>query len=245
MILSALSWRKKNGAIIMACDGNVAEYLYRTGVSAVWDYIETIIPNDMEGINPLMFWAGAKLIALREISAPLAMIDLDFIVWKKLKFGEAIIAAHREDLYYDVYPPLSYFQMKNGYTFRRDYNEDVLPLNTAFLYLPEEDFKQYYVNMSIEFMKSAKDTDDFLCYMVFAEQRLLAILADLLKQQTEVLLDKDKLFLPQDSFTHLWGAKRIMRGDKSEEDKFCKRCADRIKNEYPNYSYVIDIIDKL
>ena len=51
------------------------------GLIDIWDGIENVIPDDLEGINPKMFWAAGKLFALREISAPLAMIDLDFILW--------------------------------------------------------------------------------------------------------------------------------------------------------------------
>ena len=70
------------------------------------------VPDDLDGIDPEMFWAAGKLLALRQMDAPCAMIDTDLIVWSKPEFGRDIIAAHREDLNPDVYPPLEYFRLR-------------------------------------------------------------------------------------------------------------------------------------
>jgi len=242
-VLSALTWRKYNGEIELICDRASAGYYENLGIARIWNGIKPIIPDNLEGINPLMFWAAGKLLALRETPSPAVMLDTDFIVWKKLTFTDAIIAAHREDLYPDVYPDVSYFQMNAGYTFNEAYDYNQLPLNTAFLYLPDEDFKQFYVNMAIEFMKSAQSVPDNLCYMVYAEQRLLAMCAKRLNMRVETLLDKDKLFAPQDDFTHLWGAKQEMREDKSKEQDFINRCKARIRRDFPEYAYIINLID--
>ncbi|MDR2558991.1 MAG: hypothetical protein LBC86_05545 [Oscillospiraceae bacterium] len=249
-VLSALTWRKYNGEIIHVCDKKSADF-YRN--FNIWDSIAPILPDDLEGINPRMFWAAGKLLALREISAPVVMLDKDFIVWKKLTFGKSIIAAHREDLHPGVYPDVSYFQMQADYKFNPafDYTAEpaekpqILPLNTAFLYLPDEDFKQFYVNMAIEFMKSAKDCDDYLCYMVYAEQRLLALCAEYLEQPVETLLCKEKIFEPQDNFTHLWGEKQKMRDNPGYEQEFNSRCAARIMRDFPEQEHIINLIENM
>ena len=93
-----------------------------------------------------------------------------------------------------------------------------LPLNTAFLYIPDEDFKQYYTSRSIAFMKSAVYGGDYLTYMVFAEQRLLPMLAKRCGIGYTTLLDKDRLF--------------------------CERCKKRIRKSYPEYEYVIGNIER-
>lgn len=243
-VLSALLWRKYNGKIIMLADSNAYFFYKSLGLEKVWDELKQEIPDDLESINPVMFWAAGKLLSLRSIKAPCVMLDTDFLVWKKLELGKTITAAHREDLSPNVYPPVSYFDMKPGYGFKNEFNESVLPLNTAFLYIPDESFKQFYISRAIEFMKSARNSADYLCYMVFAEQRLLAMCADYLKQPVSVLLDKDLLFYEQDSFTHLWGAKQVMRESGKEQELFCRRCADRILNDFPEYKYAIEIIER-
>ncbi|MCL2696768.1 MAG: hypothetical protein FWE74_01650 [Oscillospiraceae bacterium] len=241
-VLSALTWRKYNGEIVHICDKQSAQFYEEFDV---WDSVKPIIPDDLEGINPTMFWAAGKLLALRETDSPVVMLDKDFIVWKKLELGDSVVAAHREDLNPGVYPDVSYFQMQTGYRFNPYFNYTALPLNTAFLYLPDEDFKQFYVNMAIEFMKSAHDCSDYLRYMVYAEQRLLALCADFLKHPVETLLDKDRLFEPQADYTHLWGEKQKMRDNPDAEREFNTRCRARIMRDFPGYEHIISIIERI
>lgn len=241
-VLSALLWKKHNGSISYVTDKTGAAYIKSLGIEGVWDELLPIIDDKQEGINPYMFWAAGKLLALRDIPAPVAMVDTDFIVWEKLTFGDSIIAAHREDIREGVYPPKEYFRFKK----RPDIDGldwSVLPLNTAFLYLPDESFKQYYVNRAISFMKQAADCGDYLCYMVFAEQRLLAMCAKELDMPVETLLDKDELFFRQNSFTHLWGAKQALRQDLGAMSDFCSRARNRIMEDFPDYAYVVGKIE--
>lgn len=243
-VLSALSWKSFGDGISLAADKRGAEYIEALGISSVWDEIMPIIPDDLEGINPNMFWAAGKLFALREIPAPLVMIDTDFIVWKRPIFPEnRIVAAHRENITACVYPDPDGFRFKRKFSLK-GINKGVLPMNTAFLYLPEEGFKQYYVNRSIAFMKAAEDCDDFLTYMVFAEQRLLSICAEECKVGSQVLMDKDELFFPRSDYSHLWGAKQVMRSDLQQMHDFCHRARERIKREFADYQFVIGRIEE-
>ena len=239
--LSALSWRKLNGKITMCCDSVFAEYYEKIGFLPLWDEVLVNVSDDLEGINPAMFWAGGKLLALREMNAPCVMLDTDFIVWRTLDFGGEIIAAHREEISDDIYPPLDFFAVKNHVI--PDFSETVLPLNTAFLYVPDNDFKNFYTSQAIAFMKSAVDCDDYLNYMVFAEQRMLAMCADYTQTPVKTLLDKDSLHFPQSDFTHLWGAKQVMRDTPELRADFVEKCKARINRDFPEYSYIIEKIE--
>ncbi len=241
--ISALNWRSFGEEISLVTDKRGREYVDKIGISDIWNSVQVLIPTDLEGINPKMFWASGKLFALREVPAPVVMVDTDFILWEKPVLpNDRIVAAHRENLSPSVYPPLDYFKFKRQFPLN-NMNQSVLPMNTAFLYLPEEDFKQYYVNRSIAFMKSAADTEDFLCYMVFAEQRLLSICAEEKKVGSQVLMDKDELFFPRKDYTHLWGAKQVMRGNVGQLHDFCQRARERIKKSFPDYEYIIGRIE--
>ncbi|MCM1298843.1 MAG: hypothetical protein NC203_07250 [Firmicutes bacterium] len=241
--LSALSWRSFGDEITLVTDKRGREYIEKIGIADIWNSVQDIIPDDLEGINPKMFWAAGKLFALREVNAPVAMIDTDFILWERPNFPEnRITAAHRENLNPSVYPSFDYFKFKRSFSLE-GMDKNVLPMNTAFLYLPEEDFKQYYVNRSIAFMKSAADTDDYLCYMVFAEQRLLSICAEEKKIGSQVLMDKDELFFPREDFTHLWGAKQVMRSNVGQLHDFCQRARERIRKTFPDYEHLIGKIE--
>lgn len=241
--LSALCWRKFNGSITLCCDSVSAEYYRRIGFEALWDSVEVNVPDDLEGVNPLMFWAAGKLFALRQVSAPVVMLDTDFIAWKEISFGREIIAAHRENISDDIYPPVSSFNAGNHIL--PPFSETVLPLNTAFLYVPDEDFKEFYTSQAIAFMKSAADSDDFLKNMVFAEQRMAAMCADYTGTPVRTLLDKDNLFFPQDSYTHLWGAKQAMRDNPPLRMDFINRCRERLLRDFPDYGFIAETIDAL
>ncbi len=238
---SALQWRKNGGEITMCCDGAFADFYRRIGFAGVWNSLEQCVPDDLDGINPLMFWAGAKLLALKQQTAPVVMIDTDFIAWKNPEFGEALIAAHREEISDGIYPPLDFFKT-NGHILP-DFSESVLPLNTAFLYIPDEDFKEFYTSQAIAFMKSAARCDDYLKYMVFAEQRICAMCAEYTGTPVKTLLDKDVLFRPQSDFTHLWGAKQAMRDNPELRADFINRCKARMLADFPEYAYLIEIIE--
>lgn len=241
-VLSALMWRKLNGDIFMCTDSIGAEYYKKLGLEKVWNGVLDIIPDDMEGINPEMFWAAGKLIAMREMKGVFAMVDEDFIVWKKLSLSEtAVTAAHREDLMPDVYPEPNSFGADFPLLDRLD--RSILPCNTAFLYIPDESFRQLYVSQAIAFMKGSVNCSDYLCHMVFAEQRLLAMLCGLYGVEIETLLDKDRLFVAQDDYTHLWGAKQALRDNEEYHENFLERCRKRILSDFSEYSYVIEAID--
>lgn len=241
--ISALQWRKNGGSITMCCDNAFAEYYRRIGFSEVWDDIDVCVADDLEGIDPLMFWAGGKLLALREADAPVVMLDTDFIVWDNPVFGGEIIAAHRENISDGIYPQLSFFQTRGHIL--PDLSEDVLPLNTAFLYIPDNDFKEFYTSQAIAFMKSAVKCGDHLKYMVFAEQRLAAMCADYTGTPVKTLLDKDILFRPQSDFTHLWGAKQAMRDHPELRADFLAKCRSRLLSGFPDFAYIIELIDGL
>ena len=79
-VISALQWRKNGNSITMLTDSAGAELFSALGINDIWNDIKVVIPDDLDGIVPVMFWAGGKLIALQQFPAPCAMIDTDFIV---------------------------------------------------------------------------------------------------------------------------------------------------------------------
>lgn len=239
-VLSALVWRKDGSRIVLYCDKAGGDYIKGAGLASVWDEIIDTVPSDLEGIDPEMFWAAGKLLALRQAKAPCAMIDTDLIVWHKPPFGSEIIAAHREELMPDIYPPLEYFSAVGHII--PDFSREVLPLNTAFFYVPDNDFREFYTSQAIAFMKSAESCGERLRYMVFAEQRMAAMCAEYTGTGVKTLLDKDMLFFPQDSYTHLWGAKQQMREHPELRSEFIGRCISRIRQDFPEWEWTIDAV---
>lgn len=244
-IISALKWREKNGSIGLVTDNAGAEYYRRNGIDIIWDRgVDSCLDDIVKGINPIMFWAAGKIFALMRCSAPIAVLDTDFIIWDEISadtFKDAAVI-HKEELYSDVYPDAEFFNMKQGYVFDSSFRWDVKACNTAFYIIKNQEFLDFYTSEAIKFMRSTADTDDTLKYMVFAEQRLFGMCADKMGIEVETLSDLDALF-GGNRYTHIWGMKQQMRDMPALRDAFCRRCIDRILCDYPYMKKVMRGID--
>lgn len=249
-ILSALKWREKNGTIKMVTDTTGRKFYESNNLTALWDGgIETTLDRVSENINAGVFWAAGKLFALREETAPVAIIDTDFIVWDELLFDElpAVTTIHFEDLYPDVYPDINYFRMKRGYIFDHDWDWRLRAANTAFSVFKNDDLLKYYTAEAIRFMENtADDVDDTLKYMVFAEQRLLPMCAQKMGLYYSSFSNMERLFTHGENyFTHTWGMKQQMRDIPDLRYDFCKRCIERIINNFPDMTEILKKIECL
>lgn len=248
-ILSALKWREKNGSIRMITDEVGANYYRDLGLDSIWDLgIDVSLEKVDNEIDSNLFWAAGKLYALKSQSAPCVMIDTDFIVWKSIKDElrkSEISIIHKEEIVKNIYPNKEYFKMKEGYYFDSEWDWSVLPSNTAFTYIANEKFKDYYVSSAINFMKNLQSGEDRIVNMVFAEQRLISMCAKRKDININEIMNLESLFNErQDLFTHTWGYKKEMKKDFNKRKDFCIRCINRIINDYPQYEEIIYNIEQ-
>lgn len=235
--LSALAWRRENGPIRMICDTKAQRYYDALGLTFLWDEgVHPLLDAVPEDVNPMAFWAAGKLYALSAMPSPCVMIDTDFICWKPLEpllRGLDAAAIHREDIMPDIYPDARAFTRTHGFDFSA-FDWTVRPFNTALCYLADDDFRRYYTDTAIRFIRSSPDADDVLTYMVFAEQRLLAMCAARKHIRAAALSDLEALFTgaQQGFFTHIWGFKQQMRDEPALYEDFCRRCAARLRRDF-------------
>lgn len=246
-ILSALKWREKNGIIKMATDSIGYEFYKSRGMCSLWDEVTTELDKIPDYVDANMFWAAGKLFALKNASAPTAVIDTDFIVWDRLAFDNLkdITVIHSEELYSDVYPDIHHFRMKPGYIFNPDLNWYINPSNTAFYVIKNASLKDMYVNEATEFIKNSQ-SGDALTYMVFAEQRLLPMCAHALGITTDEFSSVNRLFEDGERyFTHIWGMKQQMRENPVLREDFCRKCIRRIQSDFSEYVPMLKNIPEL
>lgn len=248
-ILSALKWQEKNGDIEMITDQRGADYYRQIGLGTLWnkgisEYLDEIAPT----IDESTFWAAGKLFALSKQETPCVMIDTDFIVWEDIRSELAkgdVGVIHDEHIDPMVYPKKEELFVSRLYHYPKAWDWQVRPCNTALAYFNDLQFKAYYTDEAFQFMKNVKASDP-LVYMVFAEQRLLAMCAKAKKRQLHILSDTETLFHGgQTCFTHIWGYKRQLRSDPVAREAFCKRCLTRIEKDFPEYFPVVAEIDAL
>lgn len=249
-ILSALKWREKNGSIKMITDSAGKDFYVKNGLCDLWDGgIETNLDNIPDNINAGVFWAAGKLFALRAQTAPVAVIDTDFIVWHDILFDNlpAVTAIHFENLYSDVYPDIGFFRMKRDYRFDPDWDWRLQAANTAFCVFTNDELLKRYTSEAIRFMENtADDVEDTLRYMVFAEQRLLPMCANKMNLYYSSFSSLERLFTHGENyFTHTWGMKQQMRDISELRYDFCKRCINRIINDFPDMENTLKNIECL
>ena len=249
-ILSALKWREKNGSIKMITDKVGANYYKSIGLEKIWDLRIDISLDDINyKIDSNIFWAAGKLYALKSQKSPCVMIDTDFIVWENIQnilSNTEVSVIHKEKIVKEVYPDKDYFKFKNGYSLDEEWDWSVLPSNTAFMYISNEEFKKYYTTSAIDFMNNLHYSDDKITNMVFAEQRLISMCAKRKKIEINEIMSLDNLFSnKQKIFTHTWGYKKEMKRDFNKRKDFCIRCIIRIIKDYPEYEEIISSIEPL
>ena len=241
MLLSALEWRRHNGSIELVTDRVGADYIHRHGLDGAWDEI-TVSLDAMERllIDEDIFWAGAKLYALSQHSAPCIMMDLDFIVWRPLDFepyGTDIAVIHREYIDPSIYPPRRFFNFIDGWQLPPQLDWTVKPCNSAFAYFGSDKFVERYTSFALEFMQKTDPRGAGLPNMVFVEQRWLAMCAAHFDKTVHEISSLPELFGErQKFFTHLWGYKNELRNDRKLAKKFCFDCADRLKHDFADFA---------
>ena len=247
-VLSALVWRRENGSIRMITDDTGAQYYRSLGLTDLWDGgIFTYLNDIPSTIDPCTFWAAGKLYALAATPAPCVMLDTDFIFWHSLSehWHRPLAVIHREALNPAIYPAPSAFVLAPSYHFPTNWNWHEPACNTALTYFGNDTLRKTYVGQAMDFMQAARGRDG-LIYMVFAEQRLLAMCAQACGVPIHAFSTEQDLFQGnQRDFTHIWGFKQAMQEQPVLHELFCQKCAARIRKDFPIYANICQTIPQL
>lgn len=243
LMLSALKWRQLNGPIQMITDSAGAAFFTRAGLAELWsESIDTSLDAIEPNLDSLRFWAAGKLQALRAVPAPCVMLDTDMVIWENLddRLTDAVVAAHREALDPGVYPdPAAAFTLAEDYAFPPEWDFSLPAANTAFLYLPDDSLKEYYIDSAFAFMRALRSAEiDPTVSMCFAEQRVLPMCAQARGCKLHTLLDVNALD-DQGFVTHLWGHKNELAASPARRVKYCLSCVLRILTDFPEWEHML------
>lgn len=235
-MLSALSWRTSCGSITLFTDDCGATYYRSLGLEFLWDDGIRPLPPIPSMVNPQVFWAAGKLYALGEMDAPCVMLDTDFIVWRDIAplcIQADVAVIHFEPLHPAIYPDRNALHASPPFDLAA-LDWTVPACNTALAYFGDAALKTDYTLHAQAFMEHALEAHDPLTYMVFAEQRLLAMRCAARGATLTALAELSALFSDdQTYFTHIWGYKQQIRENHRLYDNFCRRCAARLMRDYP------------
>jgi hypothetical protein len=188
-----------NFKTIFFVDDYTKKYYEQFGFLELFDEVnDTILNEQIEDIDKNLFWAAGKILAQRNTPGPTLTLDLDFRIFNDIsKFGVfdgdicALWLEVSESQYYlTPSEALSYSNLNWKY----DWSD--LALNVSFLYLKNENFKNLYCDLAIDYMKSCfgkipeiNDRTERNKFILFAEQYMLHQLAKEHRQQIKLLID--------------------------------------------------------
>ena len=235
LLLSVAAYENYNGRTKLYADKASGAFFMERGLDDIFSrgMEEFEVPED---IDPKVFWAAGKLCALRLEDMPSVMVDTDLIIWKSLGRhlrDKSVAVIHREELNPAIYPDPGSFPMKRGYSYPAGWDFNIRPANTAMLYIRDKEFRDYYVKESLRFMQNLGPSEDNLCPMVFAEQRILPMCAAARGLSIHAFCPSMEGLREQDMFTHLWGHKNVFKFNMDERRGFIRRCMERMKREFP------------
>jgi hypothetical protein len=236
MIMSALMWQKYNGTIKLYTDKQGYEFVRDHGLLGLWDEgIDTdVLENNTYPIEPDIFWAAGKLMVLEAQAGPCVMLDTDLIVVHPIHNRldqSAVTALHQEVPEPDVYLPPSLLKQPAGYKFPDYYNWLAVPSNTAFLYIRDNSFRNYYLKESMKFMfNNTGKPKELISQMVFAEQRMLSICAEHTGLPVSYLIT-DPFSSTNMDVIHLWGFKSLLRKNARIQAIYTKQLLKTVGNK--------------
>lgn len=250
-ILSVAAWKQQHptAKARLYADSAGAKWLKINGLESLYDEINTQTLDAMPlSIHHTVFWAAGKIYAyqdaIRHQNEPIFM-DTDAILWENvdaLGFSGDIIAAHWES--YSIFDGFNAnsLQTPKGYSFP-NWASILQPaplrqLNASFLWFKNKTLADLYIWESKRFMEqnpalNAATLPNW-AYMCFAEQVLLADAAFYLNQTIQTLGDlKDESL--HHRFSHLWGAKKAIRQNKSYAEELFNHCITLLERDYVPY----------
>ena len=236
--LSATYWKKHGNGIGIFTDEEHLKILTKYDMLNVYDTIDyTAIKRNSVGIDKSRFWAMSKIICQQSITDDsYAILDTDMYLRKMPELLDvSFIGAHTENHLTDagklVYPPLSQIFSKELSDEFIVY-ENVLPINTSFLYLNDKELVKKWSSIAIETAINLSKKQELYGEMMTIEQRLLPILAKQLNRKYDTLISN--VYLPGNEsnedgsewipmakgggnlmetisyYFHLWGIKRLL-----------------------------------
>lgn len=79
-ILSALRWKQLNGPIKLYTDTVGISFYKQLGVLELYDEVNVEFLNNLQEVDPALFWTSGKIQALQNEQVPFVFLDQDFIV---------------------------------------------------------------------------------------------------------------------------------------------------------------------
>ena len=150
-ILSVLKWKSFNFTTKLYVDKFYKDYFDSIGLINLYDEVDCTYFTDSDpyaakNIDKRFFWAMSKLFVLENEQEPFILSDMDFIPLKDFhSFTEdhEVFGYYREQYRNSItYPDKEHMPVGEGYQFPDWLTWSVNPINTAVLYIQNEEYER-------------------------------------------------------------------------------------------------------
>lgn len=247
--LSVLTWRKWNGPLRLHTDEKGAAFVKEKGLEGLYNDISLSLKN--HNANPVLYWSSGKFAALAKEETPIALLDVDTIVWKQLDLSDRrVVVLHAEERL--DWPCYTENRERFGPELEPgEWDWTVPALNTAFLHFGNLEVKQRYLDLVEGFMKRADGIPPltrlegrFVDHTVFVEQRLLGMLLAKMRMEPGFLgkLNRAEDHLERNTVvSHLWNSKRFYRRNPSARRAACNYMIHYLLEHFPEHTNLLDL----
>jgi len=174
------------------------EYYKPFGILDLFDEVNDTLLDQEVLIDKDIFWAAGKIMAQRETKGPTLTLDLDFWLFSDIEklgvFDSDVSCLWVEEINDEYYQRPEIALRNSGLGW--NYGWGTHALNVSFLYLRDEEFKNEYCDIAIDYMKSKYNKipkglsfKEKTKHILFAEQYMLNELVKLKDKRVKVLVD--------------------------------------------------------
>lgn len=249
-IYSVLIFRARNGPMWLYTDPAGRDFVNKIGVGAFYEKI-IMLPSDLsETINPTLFWAAAKLIALSQTPCPCINMDFDAVLFQRLKIWNYCTAAHLEPVEWDYYRGCESLYRWTGLQNLGHWTS--LPVNCSVAGWRSNECRLFYSQTSISFMENITGQEENWRYkteksnpMVFAEQKLLGMTMARLGHSVMpigTIRGNIPILKRPANMYHLWSQKTVYASAPPDlvRNRACEFMERSIRKEFPKAFWLLE-----
>lgn len=212
--LSILAWQAQGHKVKFYCDAPNYEFAKRLHLLDLYDYVDNTFFDSLTFDYDLKtFWAAPKLLAYQQ-EGNVIISDTDLFPFADLsRFWntyDVVAYANKEFVNQHPYPPKEQLSKAPDYEFPDWMDWSIQPLNTAITYFKDPAMKKEFLDSAFAYIKDnyGLKKNKMGVDMVFAEQRMLAMVAAKNNLRVGIVQPLDKRCINKNAF-HLWSYKSL------------------------------------
>jgi hypothetical protein len=227
-VLSILSWKTRYGRIELYTNDAHLEDLRAHGIDKLYDKIDTSTLASTR-VDVEKYWAFGKIQIASIIEPPFVILDTDLWLSQDISFdsSKSYQGYHYEKIFHDH--PLNHyidFDQLIPNNLKGRWDKEILPTNTALLYINDKDLVNEWFKCSYEIANQPNQIEvdssiSHSAYITFIEQRLLPMIAHELNKQYSTIVRPIYLSLPIFNNGNEWSPK-ASEWDDTTRNEFSK-----------------------